>query len=236
MTETKAITPFELKSADSGARTFEGLSSTWDLDLGGDVIHKGAFKRTLHHWKQSGRVIPLIDQHNYGSVRSVLGKMLDAKETDDGLWTKWQVTEGTDGDEFMHRLRGGMVNGLSIGYEAVSPEKDSKGVRHLKELKLVEVSAVIWGMNPNALIHTNSVKSFLRTLSEEDRKELRALLRDGELEAQPEPEPENEPDIVPEPEPEAKAAPVELAPDDPQRIAMEERARAILLRSLGTAA
>jgi uncharacterized protein len=183
MTQTKALAAFELKAADTETRTFEGLAATWDLDLGGDVIHKGAFAKSLKSWKASGRIIPLIDQHNYFSVRHVLGKLLDAEETDDGLRTRWKVTEGQDGDELLHRLRGGMVDGLSIGYETVDSEPETRGgqtVRHLKEINLVEVSAVIWGMNPGALINTHSVKSLLdgveaTALSDEDRKDLRAL-------------------------------------------------------------
>ena len=58
--------PFSLKAVDEGARTFKGLSSTWDEDLGGDVIHEGAFARTIDHFKASGRVIPLMDGHPEG--------------------------------------------------------------------------------------------------------------------------------------------------------------------------
>jgi uncharacterized protein len=182
-TETKALAPFELKAADAETRTFEGLASTWDMDLGADVIHKGAFSKTLKDWKASGRVVPLIDQHNYFSVRHVLGKLIDADERAEGLWTKWRVTEGQDGDELMHRLRGGIIDGLSIGYEVVKSEpetRDGVTVRHLKEINLREVSAVIWGMNPNAVVNTRSVKGLLdgvsgEDLSEDDRAELRRL-------------------------------------------------------------
>lgn len=183
MTNTKALAPFEVKASDTDSRTFEGLASTWELDLGGDVIHKGAFARTLREWKASGRIIPLIDQHNYFSVRHVLGKLLEAEERAEGLWTKWKVTEGQDGDELLHRLRGGMVDGLSIGYETVKadPEtRDGETIRHLRDVNLIEVSAVIWGMNPGALVVRGSVKSLLdgvepTALNDDDRRELRAL-------------------------------------------------------------
>lgn len=184
--ETKALAPFEVKATDNETRTFEGYASTWDLDLGGDVIHKGAFANTLKEWRKTGRVIPLIDQHTYRSVRDVLGKLVDAREDDEGLWTKWKVTEGQDGDELLHRLRAGIITGLSIGFQIVKSEweedreSDAPVVRHIKEVDLMEVSAVIWGMNPEALIATSTVKSLLDdvdpdALSEEERKELRRL-------------------------------------------------------------
>ena len=64
LVEMKAIAiPFHVKrdALDEDSRTFEGLAATWDLDLGGDVIHRGAFKRTLEEWQKAGSVIPLLD-------------------------------------------------------------------------------------------------------------------------------------------------------------------------------
>lgn len=183
----KSATRFQVKELDAGSRTFSGLSSTWDEDLGGDIIHRGAFKRTLDSWRSSGRVIPLIDQHNYGSVRSVVGKMVEATESTKGLESSFEVIEGPDGDEVLRRLEGGFVDGLSIGYEAVKWEWERpegadpwEAVRHLKELKLYEVSVVIWGMNPDALIDPSSFKSLFNAarsgrLTDEQKDQLRAL-------------------------------------------------------------
>lgn len=182
---TKARTRFEVKSLDLDARTFSGLASTWDEDLGGDIIHQGAFKNTLKEWRSSGSIIPLIDQHNYGSIRSVVGKLTEAKETGAGLESTFQVIEGPDGDEVLRRIKGGYVDGLSIGYEPVKWEYEEKEesrwgqVRHLKEVKLHEVSVVIWPMNPGATIaQAKAALSEFRDrdkLDEGDRKELRRL-------------------------------------------------------------
>ena len=188
--EKKAIVrPFEVKAVNAEERTFEGLASTWDLDLVGDVIHRGAFRRTLSHWRKSGRVIPLIDQHNYGSVRSVVGKLIAAKETEDGLWTRYQVIDGPDGDEVLRRIEGGYVTGLSIGFRPVKVEEPSdeerkRGIwRHIKEVQLLEVSVVIWPANDGARIDIDSVKSLLaamkdRDLTDDDMAELKALRDD----------------------------------------------------------
>jgi HK97 family phage prohead protease len=177
-TMTKTAAPFEVKSVDDGARTFRGLASTWDEDLGGDRIVRGAFRKTLSDWKASkGRKpIFLMDQHDYWSIRSVLGKLVSAEETDAGLETEWSVIEGADGDEAMRRIRGGFITGMSIGYSAVKweTEKVAGGeewdvIRVLKEVKLYEVSLVIWPMNEGARVDTDSIKS------------LTAALRDGLL-------------------------------------------------------
>lgn len=231
-TQTKALfRPFEVKELDTEERTFEGLASTWDQDLGGDVIHPGAFKRTLDHWRKSGRALPLIDQHNYGSVRSVVGKLVEAQETDEGLAAKFEVIEGPDGDEILRRLKGGYVDGLSIGYRPIKTEEPSEdeqraGVwRHLKEIELKEVSVVIWGMNPDALVDTDSVKALIakQDLTDDDRTELERLRAeiDRALASA-----SGDPDT-----------PKGLAPDDPKRLEVERIARRLRtanLRSLAT--
>jgi uncharacterized protein len=167
-TLTKAAIPFAVKALDEEARTFRGLASTWDLDLGDDVIHEGAFQRTLRDWRKTGRVVPLIDQHNYGSVRAVVGKMTEAEETKDGLDTTWQVIDGPDGDEILRRLRGGYVDGLSIGYRPTktdfedSDDARSGQIRNIREAELGEVSVVIFPMNESARVDLASVKSLPR--------------------------------------------------------------------------
>ena len=213
-TQTKAIAPFEVKATDDAALTFEGLSSTWDLDLGGDVIHKGAFSRTLDHWRASSKIIPLIDQHNYGSVRAVVGKMTDARETDDGLWTQWQILDTEDGREVYARLKGGFIDGLSIGYRVIGDAPIENGARHIKEVALEEVSAVIWPMNPGARVQ--AVKAALQNMTDEEKKELGVLSE------------------APAPTVEVDLEPVGLAPDDPVRLEAEALARDILIRSLAS--
>ena len=211
-TLTKALAPLEIKATNDSAMTFEALASTWDLDLGGDIIQRGAFTRTLDHWRGSTKIIPLIDQHGYGSVRAVVGKMTDARETDEGLMTTWQIIDTEDGREVYARLKGGYIDGMSIGYRVVGEPDIVDGVRMLKEVALEEVSVVIWPMNPGARVQ--SVKTALEDMSTEERAELRALLA--------EPAPEEKADPVPE----------GLAPDDPARLEVERRARIVQLQSL----
>lgn len=255
--ETKALhVPFAVKadSLDDSARTFTGLASTWDLDLGGDVILKGAFRKTLADWRRSKSVLPLLDSHSaYGTVRAVVGKMVDAKETDGGLEATFEVIEGPDGDEIWRRIKGGYVTGLSIGYRAVkidmpSEEEQLAGVwRYLKEVALREVSVVVWPMNQGARIDAGSMKALAadiaaleetaagRDLTENEKAELvdlqqkiAALLLGDEAPA---------PQDTPPAEPSRDAPPAEkagLAPEDPVRVAAEEQLRAARLRALGT--
>ena len=181
------ITRFEVKELQEDGRSFSGLASTWDLDLGGDVIRPGAFKRTLNNWKTSKRVLPLLDSHNGGTVRAIVGKMTEAEETKDGLLSSFEVIEGPDGDEVYRRIKGGYVDGLSIGYQAVkvaypeTPDEQATGVyRYLDEVKLHEVSVCLWPMNPEARIDTATAKAAIlaakgKDLTDDERAELKAL-------------------------------------------------------------
>lgn len=242
---------FEIKadSVDDAARTFQGLASTWQLDLGNDQIHIGAFKRTLDHWKTSGRVIPLIDLHNSDSIKRVVGKLIAAEETADGLLCTFELLEDgdPDADAAWKRIKGRFITGLSIGYRAIRWEMEQPEgttswwdqIRHLQEVELIEVSLVIWGMNEGALIDAGSVKGLFAALLggnavEEVRaqflaldagqkQQIRALLED---EPTPDPAP-NEGDTPP-----PTAEPKGLAPEDPRRIALEAVLRDLTLRSL----
>jgi HK97 family phage prohead protease len=186
-TPTLHVARFAVKASEG--RQFTGLASTWDLDEGGDLILPGAYATTLGEWKAQGRVIPLINQHNYYDARHAIGKMVAAEETQEGLVSTFQVVNSPDGNEFLARIKDGILDGLSIGYSVRKwrPPSDAErklGVqRVLEEIELREVSVVIWGMNPNALIDTASVKSLAdslaqlkrETLTEDERKTLRQI-------------------------------------------------------------
>lgn len=185
----RVVARFEIKadSIDEGARTFSGLAATWDLDLGGDVIHRGAFKKTLSDWRKSKKPLPLLDSHNaYSTIRAVVGKLEEAEETDEGLEATFSVMDGPDGDEIWRRLKGGYVSGLSIGYRAIKTEAPTEeesrtGIwRHLKEVRLEEVSVCVWPMNPAARVEFESMKTLtpeaIAAMSDEEKQQLRALL------------------------------------------------------------
>lgn len=228
---------FEIKAEgiDAEARTFEGLASTWEEDLGYDIVQRGAFVRTLDHWKSSGRVIYLIDSHaSYDSVKRVVGKLIDARETDQGLWCKFEMVEAgdPDADAAWRRIKGGFITKLSIGYRAIKFEffvpdgaEEWERRRRLSEVQLKEISLVVFPMNEGAQINPDSVKSIFDavragTLTPEQKKQLRALLEEES----------------PPPAPVEDDTPKGLAPEDPRRVSMEEALRNLTLHGLGTGA
>ena len=183
------VTRLEVKAIDEDAHTFQGLASTWDMDLGGDVIRKGAFKRTLKNWKSAKRNLPLLDSHNaWQTVRSVIGQMDKGVETDEGLLGDFSMLpDDPEADSVFRRIKAKLVDGLSIGYKAIkivyptTEEERQKGIyRYLDEVELRENSVVMFPMNPGARIDLSTVKSLLmtskdRTLEEDELVELKLL-------------------------------------------------------------
>lgn len=193
-TLTQIRAPFEVKEAavTEGKRIVRGLASTWNLDLGNDIIHKGAFARTISHWKaaKKQKPIPFVDQHRYDSVTRVIGKMTEANETSDGLEVAFEMATHQHAQDVFNLIEQNFITGLSIGYEAIKfeYEKDENKpswelTRHINELKLFEISAVIWPMNDEARIDEAAVKSLLaaakeRELTPEELRELSTLATD----------------------------------------------------------
>ena len=136
-----------------------------NLDMGGDIIHPGAFAKTF---VERGHKVKLLDHHNTDSVLRVLGKPLSFRElsadelpTDllkeypeatGGAWAQVQFNMKTQAghDAFQH-FRAGDIDEWSFGYDALDKdwsEVDEVEVRNLRTIKLYELSPVIWGMNP----------------------------------------------------------------------------------------
>lgn len=138
---------FSIKTlGDDG--TFVGQASVYgNVDLGGDIVEKGAFTRTLTN---KGGEVPILWQHDTREPIG-LGKLADS---DHGLQIDGAlVLESPVAQKSYALLKKGVLRGLSIGYEVMKGgEKMIDGIRHLTELKLWEVSLVTFPMNELALV------------------------------------------------------------------------------------
>jgi len=99
-------------------------------------------------------------------------------------------------------MKDGVINEMSIGYDTIT-EQIVKGVRHLKEVKLYDVSPVTFAANPSAMIlDVKAVEHAISTNDIEPVKEavkaLQALLVKCEVEEPPQgtPELEDEPEAA----------------------------------------
>lgn len=149
--------PLEVKSLESGQ--FEGYGSTFgNVDLGGDVVMKGAFKESLAEYRKAGEWPQMFWMHNPALIP---GKWLDMSEDSKGLKIKGELLPTTVGNDVQILMRAKAVRATSIGFSIDSQDdyEFRDGVRLLHRINLWEVSPVSMPMNPKARI--SAVKSFL---------------------------------------------------------------------------
>ena len=150
----------ELKALNE--REFEGHGSVFgNVDLGGDVVQPGAFRKSLAKHRSEGKLPQMFWMHNPEMVPGVWTEMSEDKR---GLRVKGELVSTPLGNEMHTLLSKKAVRGLSIGYRPVDAEFDKDGVRQLKEVDLWEVSLVSLAMNPLASI--DAVKSRLSAQGE----------------------------------------------------------------------
>jgi len=160
--------PFELeeKGLDEEERTIKGYAAMMgNVDEGGDVIDRGACKKTL---SEQGDRIKIFYIHDFKEPigrplvveevpRSRLPANLKQKYPDatGGLYTHFHISETRRGNDAMILARDAVLDQLSIGYKTIKEdweEKDGSQIRHLKEIKLMDISLVPLGMNPAAIV------------------------------------------------------------------------------------
>jgi len=100
--------------------------------------------------------VPLAEDHQLDS-KHILGLVNSAEEKDGELRIEASLSEAASVQDTKVKMLEGLIGGLSIGYQAIrSSFKREKGVliRHLEEIKLIEISVVQAPMNTNTRIVT----------------------------------------------------------------------------------
>lgn len=161
----------QLKSFDEDKGTITGYLSTFgNVDLQKDCVVKGAFKKTLaeaYMRKTNGRayLFALLWMHE---AEQPIGGILEAIEDAEGLLITAQldITVNAAGipsnpiaTMVFSGFKSGFIDELSMGYLAIQKDYEA-GVRYLKEVALLEGSAVtmLMAANPEALVPASGVK------------------------------------------------------------------------------
>jgi len=158
----------EVKFASDKTGVFSGYGAvTGNVDAGGDMLAKGAFKDTLRAWEDKGKFPPMLLQHGGGFLGGAddmlpVGKWTAMEENSKGLKVEGELFAlGTERGTYIYEgLKAGALDGLSIGYRAkefVLGTKPGEPRRTLKSVDLVELSIVTFPMNDKARI--GAVKS-----------------------------------------------------------------------------
>lgn len=168
--ERKSI-PFVATKIDEAKGIVEHIIAVMgNVDYGKDVIHLGAFTKTI---SERGLKVRVLDQHRADSVMRALGKPVELREigreelpqgilaeypdATGALLAKTQFLMDTpEGEGAFKRIKQGAISEWSFGYDVIQSDfsKRENGkdkaitVRNLRELKLYEYSPVLFGMNP----------------------------------------------------------------------------------------
>lgn len=132
--------------------TFSGYASLFGrVDLGKDVVERGAFANSLSRRKASG--IRMLFQHD---PNEPIGVWTDITEDQRGLFVRGRLNSDVGrAREVLSLMRSGALDGLSIGFKALKTRRDvAHGVRRIFEADLWEISVVTFPMLPDARIET----------------------------------------------------------------------------------
>lgn len=175
----------ELKLAgnesDVETMSFEGYGAVFGaVDLGGDLIVKGAFRDTIREAKKTGVWPDMLFLHGWygGGDEAPIGVWEDLEEDDKGLFVKGRLAGTTRGKEAYELLKMAprpAISGLSIGYSArdvVFGKKPDEPRRTLKKIDLFEISLVKRPMQPSARV------SAVKNINPRELQELEDALRD----------------------------------------------------------
>lgn len=137
------------KALDDGKGQFEAVVAVFgNVDLGGDRIVKGAFADSLKTWEAKGRPIPVVFSHDWANLDAHIGEVLEAKETDQGLWVKAQLDmDDPPAAKVFRMMKRGTLAEFSFAYDIVD-EKLQNGANELLKLEIIEVGPCLKGMNP----------------------------------------------------------------------------------------
>ncbi len=184
-----ASAPLALTSVDPDG-SFAGYACLFGaVDLGRDVIERGAFAKSLA--KRGAAGIRMLFQHDPAQP---IGAWDVLREDQRGLYAKGRLAvESGKGRDILELLRARAIDGLSIGFRPVRARRDAaRGVRRIVEIDLWEISVVTFPMQPDARVvsvkarpfagHVPTQREFERWLTRDaglTRGEARAVLRDG---------------------------------------------------------
>jgi HK97 family phage prohead protease len=131
---------------------FEGYASLFGVaDPAGDVVLPGAFRESLKKRGVSG--IRMLFQHDPAEP---LGRWLEIREDARGLFVRGRLSlEVQRASELDVLLRGGGIDGLSIGFKTLEARRDrGTGLRRVAKIDLWEISLVTFPLLAGARVTT----------------------------------------------------------------------------------
>ena len=169
----------DVQYKDEGSGSIEGYASTWirKADSWGDVVAKGAFRKTLKDRWNGGKGIPFIWSHQIDNLKSFIGTA-EADEDDRGLHFVAVFDDTEEAQKVRQLYKDGRLRKFSFAYDVKDAGEveleDGTKANELRELDLYEISAVTVPANDDAGIV--DVKAGRRN-SKSDEDDLRQAIK-----------------------------------------------------------
>lgn len=150
----------ELRATDGGEGTFDGYAITWNtVDSYNSMFRRGCAKKTLQ--ERRGKIKVMWNHEE------LVGRVVDAVEDDHGLLVRCKLTmELQRAKEVRALMLDGVVNTMSFGFDSVK-EHIENGVRVIDEIRLWEVSPVVFAANERTSIGAVRSLDFTETFTED---------------------------------------------------------------------
>lgn len=160
-----------INDVDKKKSTVVGYASKFgNIDSHGDIVVRGAFKRTLDH--NSKRVKTLM---HHDPVQ-VVGRPMLMREDERGLYTETKVSDTAAGRDLLTLIEDGVIDEMSIGFIPVREEYDNeKSANIIQEVKLIEYSFVTLASNPEARVEGVKGTAALNEITSSMRRMEKAL-------------------------------------------------------------
>jgi HK97 family phage prohead protease len=139
---------------DDKTRTVKvAVSEVGSKDLDNDIIDNSAYTKTVSERGPGAQnLIWHLTDHN-PSLKSAIGKPSNIVMEGNKLTFTTNIAKTDWGNDVLEMYKNGMINQHSVGFKSVKSELMNKGEAEeytlIKEIKLFEGSAVLWGANPN---------------------------------------------------------------------------------------
>lgn len=149
----------EVKDIDSKQGIVSGYFSAFGMvDSDGDIMMPGAFKRSIQDWgpDAKGRIKHLLNH----DPSKPLGKIMELKEDNYGLFYRSQVGKHQLGQDFVKMVESGLISEHSIGFRTLREQKNDSA-NEIHEVMLFEGSSLTaWGANEHTpMLGIKSIKN-----------------------------------------------------------------------------
>lgn len=181
ITKTYPVASLKAAPADEGEGIVEAIVSVFgNVDKVGDRVMPGAFTKSLGEWADlnaKGRYLPFTDTHDWTRAGRI-GKVIEAKETDEGLWVKAQLFMGQESarDIYTH-IKEGVVGEFSFAYDVVREKIAPDKANELLEVNLLDAAAVMHGANASTYLVGVKTGRVLSAKNESDLQTAADLLQ-----------------------------------------------------------